>query len=184
MSYKTTALLVVLAVVVGGFLYWWLNRPPELGPPGPPQFYGVDFDSINKIKVQYQGKTQEIVRGQGDADWSFTDPSIGQVDLGRVNGIRLLVSGPMSKRMLDSPFQEEARDLKEYGLDPPQISLTVGLDDGTEFDIDIGEKSADGQKHYAKFKDFEPVFLIDYTWGNELARFVTEPPVLKEQKAG
>lgn len=179
MSFKTTGVLLLLLALLGGYVYYFvLNKPPQAPQESAPFVYSVDMQDIQHMELTYQGKTISLDWDEGKSQWNFADPTLGKVDGGRVNGIRLLLSGPGSKRAL---FKEKVEDLSPYSLDKPQIVAKIKLKDGRANTLLIGNTTPNGLNYYVKNEGFDPIYLVDYTWGDELARFVTEPPISKEQ---
>ena len=175
MSFRNTIALIIVLLIAGGGYYLYDFYKPVPTTTTPPWFYLVDFDKIREIQINTNGRVTDIVYkddGQGNYGWEWRDARPDEIDQGRVNGIRVLLSGPKSHRLVT----EQAEDLKEYGLDKPQVQARVGLEDGMQVEIEIGDRSPDGQNYYVKGKDSDAVFMVDFTWGDELARFVAQPP--------
>ena len=181
MSFKTSGVLLLVLAVLGGYAYVSVfNKPPPLSEPRP-YVYDYDMSDIFRMDVRYQDGTTNLVWDDEKAEWFFTDPSRGEVDGGRVNGIRLLLSGPGANRVLfrDAPTPTQ---LGEFGFDDPQIDVTIVLQNGTVHRVLVGDTTPDGQNYYTKNADSDTIYLVDYTWGDEIARFVTEPPIAKEKE--
>lgn len=176
MNFRTTAVLLVLLAAIGGYAYFYGRGAPPPSPEKPPYVYSVQLEDIVKMDVTYRGQKVELVYDADKKEWNFADPSKGKVDQGRVNGIRLLLTGPGSKRVL---FKGKVENLVDFGLDRPQTIASISLKDGSTHSVLIGEKTPNGESYYIKNQDDNDIYLVDFTWGNEIARFVAEPPVEK-----
>ena len=178
MSFRTTGVLLVLLAILTGYVYnYVLNKP---APPGEPRSYVYQYDmlDITEIKVNYDNKATDIWWDDPNATWHFKDESLGSVDNQRVNGIRLLLSGPGANRVLVAANPTPAQ-LQDYGFTTPLITATIKLKSGEVHTVLLGTKTPDGGNYYVKNSADNVVYLVDYTWGDELARFVTEPPLVK-----
>ncbi|MFH1485382.1 MAG: DUF4340 domain-containing protein [Chloroflexota bacterium] len=173
MSFRITVILLLALLGLATYVYFYEVRKPEQQNIQPPWVYNVDLKEINAIKVTYQGKTVDLWWDDEKNSWFAREPDIPQVDNDRVNGIRVLLSGPRSKRLI----ARDPKNLGDYGLDKPDVEAVVGLSTGQVWRIKIGDKTPDGQACYVMFEGYDIVYLVDYTWYDELARFVNEPPI-------
>ena len=178
MSFKTTGILLLLFALMGSYAYFYVGNKPAAPKPQTTFMYKYEMTDIVRMEVQYKGESTSMVWDNDKSEWHFTDPAKGEVDPSRANGIRLLLSGPGTHRVF---LQESATpgQLKEYGLADPQVVATIALKDGTVHRVLIGDATPDGRNYYTKNDDSATIYLVDFTWGNELIRFVQEPPVQK-----
>ena len=178
MSFRATAFLLLILVGLGGYTYNYVLNKPK--PPSQPRpfVYQYDMADITSMELRHQGKTVSVYLDPQKDEWQFTDAEMGEVDAGRLNGIRLLLSGPGANRLLFSEAPTPAQ-LAEYGFNNPQVVAGIGLKDGNRHQVLLGDQTPDGKNYYTKNSDKDPIYLVDYTWGNELKRFVNEPPVKK-----
>lgn len=181
MSYKTTAVLLIILTVLGGYVYTLPAPEPPKTADRPAHIWNVDLIDIYHIDLTYQGKTIALDWNDEKKEWFFLPESAvqGKADQVRLNGIRLLLSGPASKRQF---FQGQVDDLSQFGLTQPTVTAHITLKDGTKYRIRIGDQTANGQSNYVMLNDRPDVWLVDYTWGNEMIRFFREPPVAKDEE--
>jgi hypothetical protein len=181
-SFRLTAVLVVIFAALGGYVYFYGPKQQVKASERPPYLYEIDLSDIVHLDVTHQGKRISMDWDDDKDEWRFLpDSSVqGKVDQLRVNGLRLLLSGPGSKRVL---FADKVADIAEFGLTRPFVVANVTTKEGYKFRVLVGDQTPNGQSHYVKLEDYDPVYLVDYTWGNELARFVNEPPVTTEEPA-
>ncbi len=181
MNFKTTAVLLLMLMLVGGYAYLYGRPAPPPPQEKPPFVYSVDIEDIVRMEVVHDNQKLELKWDEGGSKWVFADPSKGEVDQGRVNGVRLLLTGPGSKRVL---FREKVSDFSQYGLEKARTIATVELKNGSIYTVLIGDRTPSGDSYYIRNKDDDQIYLVDFTWGNEIARFVTEPPIAKDQPQG
>jgi len=170
MSFRTTFILVALFLLLGGYaLISQLTRSPEK-PKLPPWVYSMDDDALIAIDISYQGKSVSF-RRDDNLRWHFDRPDGPPVNLQRWGGIPLLLSGPRSRRVVT----QQAEDLAPYGLASPQMVITLGFG-GPPLEILVGDKTPDGKGYYMQVRGYPTIYVVDYTWGDVIARLVTEPP--------
>lgn len=183
MSFKTTGVLLLVFALLGSYVSTNIvNKPP---PPRPkaPFVYQYEMTDIVRMEVRYRDQSTNMVWDEKESKWRYTDPEKGEVDPGRANGMRLLLSGPGAHRVLaqQSPTSEQ---LREYGFANPQVIATIALKDGTLHRVLLGDRTPDSRNYYTKNDNSDSIYLVDFTWGNELVRFVTEPPTAKPAESG
>ncbi|MSQ27191.1 MAG: DUF4340 domain-containing protein [Dehalococcoidia bacterium] len=178
MSFKTTGLLVTVLVVLAVFgCNTVFNKPPPAAPTRP-FVYTFAMENIVDIDVRRPNAALRVVWDEANSVWNFADAALGEVDGGRMNGIRLLLSGPGANRVLFRSAPSEAQ-LADYGFNRPIADIRIKLKDGSSHRVLLGDQTPDGRNYYTKSDDSATIYLVDFTWGNEIVRFVTEPPVKK-----
>ena len=171
MNFRVSFILLVLVAVVGGYvLIFELQRRPGTEP-DPPFFYDVEMDDITNVTVTYKGQREAFVKIENQ--WFFEDTG-GPVDMQRWGGIPLLLTGPQAASVL----KEQVNNPAEYGLDPPETSITVTLEGGRQASVLLGNMTPDGISHYSQVVGYSPLYLVTSTWGGVINRLVTEPPVI------
>ena len=176
MSYRNTLILLVALSLIAGYVYFFELRKSPPPVERPPWVYSVDLMDIASIDLHYEDKNLSIIWDDEEGLWHFKDPSPGELELNQasINGLRVLLSGTISKRLLF----EKVEDLSVFGLDEPQIVARVGLKSGQVMEIVLGDKTPDEQGYYVQFRGWDYIYTVDYTWGDEFIRFVTEPPLV------
>lgn len=170
MSFRITFVLVVLAVVFGGYV---LLRPgPEQKTPDArPWFYLLDDSKINRLDVAFFDQGQTYVRDK-DRTWHFATiegPAVSE----EFRGTPFLAGGAKSPRIIS---QEPKPDLSRYGLDDSKISIRIHLEDGQSWRVLLGDLTADRINNYAQIEGFPDIYLVDRTWGEFMAKLITDPP--------
>ena len=181
MRRSNIAILLSILLVLGGVFYY-LNIPKPAAPV-PPKYYAwlVEMDSIQHIKISLfsENKSESFIK-ISEADkfpWYFDDPQRSDIDTKRWGGgIPLLLSGPGVDRIISRNTTPEK--LTEFGLTPqPQMEIQLILTDNTTMNIMVGNSTPDRTKHYVLAPNTNnDVATVDYTWYNEIARLVTQPP--------
>jgi hypothetical protein len=169
-SFKTTAVLAGILVILVAFAYFFRGeRPPDPEALGP-EVWSIEEEDIEHIRI-ISGDEVSFVRDP-DSSWRFDDAERSPIDTKRWGGIPLLVSGPASKRVI----AEKAQSLAEYGLDSPSMRILLGVRDRGTLEVQVGDETPDGGSVYVKLKDWDRVYTVDRSWFEVLQRLATEPP--------
>lgn len=143
-----------------------------------PSFNKSTFDLRDKSIVgfardQVTGLTVEGIDGQfrmakADGSWALTQPVAARAD----NGTAEALVGRLETSQMKSVAVDGATpdDLTEYGLDSPEVSITL---DGADATLLLGSR-ADDESVYAKSAAAPVVFTIDTTLGDDLRRGADE----------
>ena len=176
MSIRTSLILLVLLVLVAGSLVFSQFRPSPPPDDAIPENIGViavSPNDLHRVTISYRESTQVFFK-KGDY-WHFDDVYETPVDNDRWGGIVPLLSGPVSRRLL----LETTEALSPFGLDDPQVRLSVELTANRGFEYLLGNKTEDGVSHYVKLQESPLVYLVDSTWGDVLTRLIVDKPYPK-----
>jgi len=169
MNYRTSFILLVLVIVIGGYVLMF--RPRTEREPTPPWLYNISLFDIASISLTFLGEREAFV--QTESGWAFEHTG-EPVDIERWGGIPLLLAGPQIERVV----KEQIDNPGDFGLDPPQAEIIVTIKGGQKVTTVLGDKTPDGVSHYAQIVGFPQLILISSTWGDVLKRLVTEPPIV------
>lgn len=132
-SWTNIALLVVIAIVLTVML---LLRPGDRLPPAPLTEQSPEATSAFSVEYADNRPTLRLERS-ADEGWMIVEPVRHAArDTRTVRVLSLLDD------RIDSCYAASTRDLTEYALDEPAITLIVG--DET---ISFGDRAADGRRH-------------------------------------
>ena len=179
MNTRNIIILLVILIAVGG-LYYFLSRP-EPPPLKEETIYVwlIDMDEITHIVIELpdEGLKQSFIKiPQGDQfPWFFDDAENSDVDTARWGGgIPLLLSGPSVARIIAEGATEE--QLATFGLTEPSMRITLTLADGKVMNIEVGDKTPDGNNFYVKAPNRNDIATVDVLWYDVMERIVKEPP--------
>lgn len=110
-------------------------------------------------------------------EWIWADLPEFPLDDTSVRKTLDLITGLQPQQTLTDP-----EDLEQYGLDDPTMTLTAGLDDGSELTAAIGRKvSGDSGSDYLLLNgDESTVYIVDGALSAELSRGIYEMMALPE----
>ncbi len=144
--------------------------------PQPPFFYNVPVEDILNISLEHEGNVVSFHFRESIRRWYFDDTEeLVEIpaDPFRFGGITTLLGGPRTARVLEANIVDPA----QYGLDNPVSRYSIGLRNGDERVLLIGNPTVDGGATYARIEGFPQLVLVDSSWSGVLDRLVDEPPV-------
>ncbi len=151
---------IILAVVLIGlvsYIYFVDSKREPSGTTAKEKpFTSVQADDIEEIQVKNaDGETTRLQKADGK--WNVVEPVQAAADAGEMTTIASSLSSLEIQRVVD----ENAADLKQYGLDPARIE--IGFRPKGQKDLrrlQIGQKTPTGSDLYARFPDQKRVFLV------------------------
>ncbi|MGE0452802.1 MAG: DUF4340 domain-containing protein [Vicinamibacteria bacterium] len=150
---------LALAVLGGLFAYIFLveNKKPAGSGDGEPKqkLFSQDAAQAKQIRLEPRGG-ETIVVERHDKAWSLTAPQAAPADAGEAEALLSTIRG----LELDEVVAESGAKLAEFGLEPPQRSVSVTLESGAPLALLLGNKTADGSALYAKTPGSPRVFTL------------------------
>ena len=128
------AVLILLVVYEPGI---------EAPPPPPPTLTNLAADSLTRIVIERQGK-KTLVLGRDNGTWRMQEPVSAALSDYRINAILKVTSTPSL-----GSFPAQGRDLAAYGLEQPQVRLTLD----NKVSIALGNNTALDNRRYVLVGD-------------------------------
>jgi len=156
-SVTTTLVLVAILAGLGGYIYFVESeRDPAATEAKAKAFEGVAAEAIDEITITSADKETTRLRKEGGT-WRLVEPVETSADAGELSTI----TGALATLDIQRVVDEQATDLKPYGLEQARIDVTFRTQgDGTVRRILIGDKTPTGGELYAKLPDQPRVFLV------------------------
>jgi len=150
---------IILIVVLGGLIgyIYDLNREGATdGDAKEKAFASVKAEDIEEVQItSADGETSRVQNADGT--WKLVEPVQAAADDSELTSITASLASLEMQRVID----ENAPDLKQYGLEPARIEVsfrTKGSKEPTR--ILFGERTPTGSDLYARFPDQKRVFLV------------------------
>jgi Domain of unknown function (DUF4340) len=150
----------ILLLVIGIPLVWFAARD-YADPAGRTdsddkheKVFAVEADKIEEISIKSASGERTTLKKTG-TDWQIVAPVAASPDTAEVSGLTSNLSTVEMQRVIE----DNASDLKEYGLAQPRVEVSFKAD-GKQQTLQIGEKTPPGTDLYAKLADQNKVFLI------------------------
>lgn len=141
-----------------------------------PRLFGIEEEDLIFIEVTQDEKTESYAGRlrSGEREWLSlqdegddipVDPSKWGDTLAKV-----------SRSLVYDVLPGELEDLKELGLDPPQITVRIGARDGAIFVVHLGNATPNGNQIYGLVVDQPEIFAVPLDWVETVTGLVTDPP--------
>ena len=154
----------------------------------PPYLRLFQLEDNPLVYVEVTSKGQSLTYGKvgaDDSEWVLIGPE--EVDptetpvLADVWGdLPTMLNGPRVNDILADSFKNP----EEYGLEPPQTTIRLGMAAGADVEFYLGDTTPDGEHRYVSVKDKTELYAMPKQRADRLIALVTDPPVLPEDKPG
>jgi Domain of unknown function (DUF4340) len=122
----------------------------------------IDRDKTDRVEIQTAERDTKLVK-QG-SEWKLAAPVDARADFGAVEGIL----GRLNTTPMKSIAAADASNLKQYGLDKPEITVRVGAG-SSDAGLLIGKSAGEGVV-YAKDLSRPMVFTVEKALADELKK--------------
>lgn len=164
MRWRSLGLLTLTLAMVAG-AYYALEAKGKKSEDDAKRLFLTDEKEVERISIR-KGKQHVVSRREGDG-WRLIEPVLAKADTMEINSILHAILTAKRERTID----EQAKNLGEYGLERPSITLTLALKGNKDLPaLLLGDKNPNGFSVYAKRGDQPVVFLVAGTFRNRLAR--------------
>jgi hypothetical protein len=123
-----------------------------------------DRDKADYLKID-DGKKPVLVSKAGTAQWKLNEPITGPADFTAVDGI---IGRLYQLKMKSLVAEDGSKDLKKYGLDKPQYTVTLGAGSARSTLV-LGGKAEEGSV-YARELTRPMVFTVESTLADDLKK--------------
>jgi hypothetical protein len=153
---RSTLILLVLALAVGGYLYFVESKRPVPDENAKQKVFTTDAAKINQLEIKSATGETDLRKDANDT-WTIVKPVAAPADRNSVSDIVNNLANLEEEREVDA----NAADLKTYGLAEPRLDVTFHAEGEKEpRRILIGDKTPAGTGVYAKLAAGNRVFLV------------------------
>ena len=165
MSIRNTFIVLILLILVGGYAFYASRQPVE----EKNRLFDIKSDDINAITLKYPDR--EIALAKEGGKWMLTQPLHAEADPAVVKTMARAVADCEVKKTLEGA----SSDLAPFGLDKPQVTVTVSTKDkGAMPGIEVGKTTPVGFAAYIKTTDKPAVIVTNATFPPEVKKTVDE----------
>ena len=153
---RSTLFLIGILSALVGYIYY-LNKDESSGTEKKEKaFASLKAEDIEDVQIKLaDGATSHVQKADGT--WKITAPEAAPADQGELSSI----TGGLASLDIQRVVDENAGDLKQYGLEPAKIEVEFrAKGDKAARRIQFGEKTPTGGDLYARFPDQKRVFLV------------------------
>jgi hypothetical protein len=154
----STLILLVVALALGGYLYFFESERPVADPDAKTPVFDYDAARITQVEIKSSGGEITALRKGADDAWTIVKPAGAPADRNSVNDVVTNLSKLDEERVV----VENAADLKTYGLAEPRVEVTFHVEGEKEPKrILLGEQTPANSGTYARLPSSNRVFLVD-----------------------
>jgi Domain of unknown function (DUF4340) len=168
MRFKSTAILFLLFVAIGGYVYFTEYRGQEQRQKqeeAKKKAFQVEDKDITEISLVYPDRTISAVK-KSDKQWEMTSPAGLEADS---DEWQLLASNiPRIER--EDTVAQNTQDLAPFGLKEPAVTVSAKTKDGKTLGIVFGADNPKKTFTYAKFANSNDVFLTASNWAKTFTK--------------
>ena len=166
-------LVIILAWASVGAAWFVKSGTGEEDTPTPPFFYTLSSDDMRSITIATDADSITWNFNPENRRWWFDGMQDIPTNLTRWGGITTLLGGPRTQRVV----RDSVETPEIYGLDDPELIISVGLRDGSDVTLRMGDTTPDGGAHYSQIVGYPQLVTVDSSWGQVLRRLVDDPPL-------
>jgi Domain of unknown function (DUF4340) len=158
---KSTLIVLLVAIVLGGGVYWYQTKHSTPSTPtdtSKPVFSSLQAANIQSITLEHLGdpNAKPVSMNRAGDGWEITQPLDTPGDSSSVEGIADgLAEASSAQTESNAPDR-----LKAYGLDPGTLSIDFTLKNGAKHKVILGNKDFTGDSVYALVDSNPTVYLL------------------------
>src|SRR4051812_11802719 len=155
---KSTVVLLVALVALVGYIYFVdAKKPVDDAAAKDKAFTGITAEDVDEVQIKSaEGETSRLQKVDGK--WQLAEPLKTAADNTEASNIASTLAAIDVQRVVD----ENAANLKEYGLDPPRVEVAFRTKDKKDLQhLLLGEKTPTGGDLYAQLPGSKRVFLVN-----------------------
>lgn len=160
---KTRGLMVAILIffILAGTLYWSNHHKPaedaaKASGDTPPAILKLDASAIRRLDLEKKDGKPIVLTKADSGEWKITKPQPYGADQTVVSGVLSSLSSLNSERMVE----DQATDLKQYGLDQAALQLDITEKDNKTQKLLIGDDTPTGGATYAMLAGDPRVFTM------------------------
>jgi hypothetical protein len=155
---RSTLILLVVAVGLGGYLYFVESKRPVADESAKKKIFTYDSSKINQVQVTSSSGDVTALRKGSDSTWTIVQPVEARADRNVISDVVTNLANLEEQRVVD----ENAADLKAYGLAEPRVDITFNVEGEKDPKrILLGEKTPSSTGVYAKLPTGNRVLVVD-----------------------
>jgi len=158
MRFKGTFVLLIIAILFGGYIYFYEYKGSEKREAAKQIENRVwQFNTEDIVRAELTSKDDLMVAERGDdGRWKITAPREWAADNAQLDRL----ASYASRLDREGVVEQDATDLAQFGLSPARLELRLTSRDGREFGIAFGDSNPSGSNTYSALIGEKEVFLI------------------------
>jgi hypothetical protein len=160
MSFKTTIVIAILLLLLGGYAYWFEykgGQKREELKEKEKTLLEVKKEDVTQIQIEGIENGPAILVPESKEAWKLTRPLQTRADQGTVD--RILVS--FEKIQYKEIIEEQPKNLNAYELENPKMTVRLTLKGNVQRAISIGAKNPIDNVYYIRMNNDPRVYLAE-----------------------
>lgn len=154
---KVGTLLILFVVLILMILLYFIvinKKEEEVKTEDTISLSTIETDKVTEISYTMHGTT--LVYKKSDDTWVDVSDTKAPINQDYITNMLSEVSSLVADKLV----VEDAKDLGEYGLEDPALSINITCDDKSTFTLSIGDSLVVGSGYYAKLSDTNTVYAV------------------------
>lgn len=161
MKFRGLVLAALVLAILGGVLYWSEHRKPKednskLSASSSPAILKLSPSAITQLTFKRKSEEPVTLAKVNAGKWQITTPKTFGADQDTVSGILSTLSSLNSDRLVEN----QATDLKQYGLDQPSLELDIAEKDNKSQKLLIGDQTPTSGSFYTMVAGSPQIFTL------------------------
>ena len=146
---RTSVILAVLFTLGLGHILFFEPRLMSTGERRAAEKRVVSLiaDEVQRIKIRRDHWTSILLERAGPRSFRMVEPTAAAAQSSLVSRLLSTIEF-LEKRATFDGHRQEGQGRRDYGLDPPQIEISLAAEDGREIHLAVGKESAMGKGIY------------------------------------
>jgi hypothetical protein len=165
MSFKTTIVIAILLLLVGGYAYFYEykgGQKREEQKEKEKTLFEVKKEDVAQIQLEAPDSQPITLVREGKDHWKLTQPLQTKADQATVD--RIL--GSLEKVQYKEIIEEHPKNLKDYELEKPPMTVRLTLKGKDQRVLSIGAKNPISNEHYIRIQNDPRVYLSEDSVGD------------------
>ena len=177
MKLRNTIILIVVALLLGGYVYFFEIKGDKEGETSAGDaaitMIDVSLDEVVELVVRDGPATMRVFLSEDGRTWMLDQPEKTEADADQVRRAIAHIVGATASLSLD---RKEAGNLADFGLENRAVEVTVRTSDGDAVVLLVGERNPRGTQYYAMMAHGNAIYMIDRDVVDIARKLVSEPP--------
>ncbi|PSO47413.1 MAG: hypothetical protein BRC33_12860 [Cyanobacteria bacterium SW_9_44_58] len=147
---KTTLILVLIALGLGGYVYFYeikSTSQEKVAGNSQQNLFSFTEDQVQRLTIEKEKQIFEFIRLEtSDTSWRMKKPEGAPAKESSIVFLLDLLSSESSSRT----FEIQRDQLEEYGFKTPLATIEVELDDNTKHRVVLGKTTLNDKQIYAR----------------------------------
>lgn len=157
MIWRNLGMVAVLFVGLGAFVYFYEiegGKKREEAAEEAKKLFQFEKEDVNTISlVRGDGS---IIMNKENGGWKLVAPIEVKADAAAVEGL----ASELSSTQVERTLEPDVVDWKDYGLEDPNLKITLGLEDGRRLNLELGDKDFNQASVFGKISHQAKVLVL------------------------